>query len=302
MNPVKGNTALALLALAFSAAPNAIHAQGSKVGTVIVAHGADAAWNAQVEAVAAAARTGGPVAVSFLMGPGAKTTRFQDVVRTLAGSGVREIIVVPLLISSHSGHYEQIRYLTGGRDDLDEVMMHHLHMGGLERANVSIPVRLARAIDDSPDVARILAERSLNLATAPATQALFIIGHGPNSSEDNAAWMGNLRAIADSVGRITGFRDVKIGLVQDDAPAAVRREAVLRVRELIELQHAATKQDVVVVPVLISKGVVSTQKLPKDLEGLPIAYTPEGLLPSPLLARWVEQRVAETAAREAAAR
>src|SRR5688500_14374233 len=79
MNPVKGTTALALLALALGAAPNAMHAQNSSVGTVIVAHGADAAWNAQVESVAAAARTGGPVAVSFLMGPGAKTARFQDV-------------------------------------------------------------------------------------------------------------------------------------------------------------------------------------------------------------------------------
>jgi sirohydrochlorin cobaltochelatase len=296
------HAALALVAAAFSVAPHAMHAQDRSVGTVIIAHGADAAWNAQVETVAAAARTGGPVAVSFLMGPGAKAARFQDVVRRLVDSGVSEIVVVPLLISSHSGHYEQIRYLTGGRDDLDATMMHHLHMGGLERANVSIPVRLARAIDDSPDVARILAERSLALATTPATQALFIIGHGPNSSEDNAAWMANLRSIADSVSRITGFRDVKIGLVQDDAPAAVRREAVLRVRELIQLQHAATKQDVVVVPVLVSKGLVSTQKLPKDLHGLPIAYTPEGLLPSPLLARWIEHRVLETARGKAALR
>jgi sirohydrochlorin cobaltochelatase len=284
------HAALALVAAAFSVAPHAMYAQDRSVGTVIIAHGADAAWNAQVETVAAAARTGGPVAVSFLMGPGAKAARFQDVVRRLVDSGVSEIVVVPLLISSHSGHYEQIRYLTGGRDDLDATMMHHLHMGGLERANVSIPVRLARA------------ERSLALATTPATQALFIIGHGPNSSEDNAAWMANLRSIADSVSRITGFRDVKIGLVQDDAPAAVRREAVLRVRELIQLQHAATKQDVVVVPVLVSKGLVSTQKLPKDLHGLPIAYTPEGLLPSPLLARWIEHRVLETARGKAALR
>ena len=48
----------------------------AKVGTVVVAHGGDSVWNAHVREVAAAARTGGPVEVSFLMGPGAKTARF----------------------------------------------------------------------------------------------------------------------------------------------------------------------------------------------------------------------------------
>jgi hypothetical protein len=46
-----------------------------------------------------------------------------------------------------------------------------------------------------------------------------------------------------------------------------------------------------VVPVLVASGRVSTQKLPKDLEGLPIAYTSEGLLPHAEMARWVESRV-----------
>jgi sirohydrochlorin cobaltochelatase len=298
--PFPSTLRAALGAALITAAP--LSAQNGTIGTVIIAHGADAAWNAQVESVAAGAKTGGPVAVSFLMGPGAKTSRFQDVVQRLADAGAREIVVVPMLISSHSGHYEQIRYLTGGVDELDETMKHHLHMAGLERAKVSIPVRLARAIDDSPDVARILAERSMGLAKNPAAQALFIIGHGPNSSEDHAAWMANLRPIADSVAKITGFRDVKIGLVQDDSPPPVRREAVLRVREMIQMQHAVTQQDVVVVPVLISKGAVSTQKLPKDLAGLPIVYTPEGLLPSPLLSRWIEHRVAETAGKNAVMR
>ena len=48
---------------------------------------------------------------------------------------------------------------------------------------------------------------------------------------------------------------------------------------------------VVVVPVLVASGRVSTEKLPKDLEGLPIVYTTEGLLPHAEMARWVESRV-----------
>lgn len=274
-------------------APAAVEARPTNgpVGTVIIAHGGGPEWNAQVEEVAGQVRTGGPVEVSFLMGPGAKTARFQDAVRRLVDAGASEIVVVPVLVSSHSGHYEQIRYLAGAVDALSETMMHHLHMAGIERPEVAVPIRVAPAIDDAPQVARVLADRALALAQAPREQALFLIGHGPNSAEDYAAWMANLRPIADSVKARTGFRDVKIGLVRDDAPAPVRAEAVLGVREVIQLQHELTGRPVVVVPVLVSRGRVSHEKIPADLAELPIVYTGDPLLPHPEMARWIEARV-----------
>jgi sirohydrochlorin ferrochelatase len=273
------------------AAAQAKRLPDSSVATIIVAHGGGPAWDARVEAVAREVRLPGPVAVSFLMGPGAKTSPFQDVVRRLAQGGAREIVVVPMLVSSHSGHYEQVRYLAGASDTLDAQMRHHLQMGGIERPKGAAPLRLTKAMDDAPEIARVLADRAGRLATEAAQQALFIVGHGPNSAEDYAAWMANLRRIADMVGARTGFRTVLVDLVRDDAPAPVRAEAVARVRELIRLQHELTRRPVVVVPVLVSTGRVSQEKLPQDLKGLPIAYTDQGLLPHPEMARWVESRV-----------
>lgn len=287
-----------ILLLALCAAPATLGAQqpgAGSVGTIIIAHGGGAEWNAQVESAAALVNTGGPVEVSFLMGPGAKANRFQDAAARLVSAGAGRIVVVPVLMSSHSGHYEQIRYLAGEVAELSDAMMHHLHMAGIERASVPVPVHVTKAIDDSPEIARILAERALAIAQEPAAQALFIIGHGPNSAEDNAAWMGNLRPIADSVRAATGFRDVKVGLVRDDAPAAVRAEAVKSVRELIQLQHELTGRDVVVVPALISRGLVSQEKIPADLAGLPVSYTGQALLPHEGVARWIEARVAQAA-------
>lgn len=284
----------ALFMLALLAAPATSQAQQTgSVGTIIIAHGGGEEWNAQVESVAALVNTGGPVELSYLMGPGAKTHRFQDAVARLSAAGASRIVVVPMLMSSHSGHYEQIRYLAGEVESLNETMMHHLHMAGIERPTVSVPIRVAKAIDDSPEVARVLAERALAIAAEPAEQALFIIGHGPNSAEDNAAWMNNLRPVADSLRAATAFRDVRVGLVRDDAPAAVRAEAVRAVRETIELQHRLTGKDVVVVPALISRGLVSQQKIPADLAGLPVVYTGDALLPHEGLARWVEARVTQ---------
>ena len=277
------------------------HADGP-VGTIVIAHGGGPEWNAQVEDVARQAQTGGPVEVSFLMGPGAKTSRFQDAAQRLVQAGATRIVVVPVLVSSHSGHYEQIRYLAGEVESLNETMMHHLHMSGIERAAVNVPVILAPAIDDAPEIAGVLSDRARALAENPAQQALFLVGHGPNSAEDYAAWMANLRPVAAAVKESSGFRDVKIGLVRDDAPAPVRAEAVLAVREMIEMQHALTGRPVVVVPVLVSKGKVSHEKIPADLKGLPIVYTGEGLLPHSGVARWIEARVREASAPAQAAR
>ena len=263
------------------------------VGTIVVAHGADEAWNAPVLQIASQALTDGPVEVSFLMGEQAVDYRFQDAALRLVERGADRIVVVPLLASSFSGHYDQIGYLTGALDELDENMLRMLANMGVERPSVEVPVQLTAALDASPEIATILAERALRLAQAPAEQALFIIGHGPNGAEDYAEWMRNLRPVADSVTSLTGFRDVKIGLVRDDAPAPVRAEAVRRIQEVIELQHAITGHEVVVVPILISRGYVSTHRFPEDLDGLTIAYDGEGLLPHPELAAWIGRRVRE---------
>src|SRR5690606_35008250 len=76
----------------------------ARVGTIVLAHGGGPEWRAQVEQAAALVNTGGPVVVSFLMGLGAKTNRFQDVVHKLAAVVAEYFVVVPMRMSLHSGH------------------------------------------------------------------------------------------------------------------------------------------------------------------------------------------------------
>jgi sirohydrochlorin ferrochelatase len=291
---MKGSMWIATAAL-LVAAPAA--AQGT-TGTLLVAHGGSAGWNARVEQVARDVRTGGPVRVSFLMGDGASRHRFQDAVDSLVGAGATRVVVVPLLVSSYSGHYEQVRWLAGQTDSLDEEMMHHLHMAGITRASGGVPISITRAFDDAPEMARVLAEHARRLAPNDyAQRALFLMAHGPNDPLDHAAWMQNLRAVADSVRRIGGFRDVKVGVVRDDAPAPVRAEAVKEIRDLVSLQAAWTGRPVVVIPVLVSSGEVGGVKFPRDLEGLSVVYDNLPLLPEAPMARWIETRVREAAGR-----
>ena len=265
------------------------------VGTLIVAHGADSAWNAAVFDLAHSVKTGGPVDVSFLMGPAAGSHRFQDAVDTLAAAGAKTIVVVPLLVSSHGGHYEQVRYLVGATDTLSEVMRHHLAMGGIQRPRNPVPLMITPALDNAAELATVLTDRAKALTTTPGEQALFFIGHGPNSSEQKAEWMGNLRPVADTVRARTGYRDVHVGLMRDDAPPAVRADAIYEIRELITLQARFTGRPVVVIPILIARGALTRTTVPNDLQGLQITYGGAALLPHPALARWVERRVREAA-------
>jgi sirohydrochlorin ferrochelatase len=279
--------------LALSPASLLAQTPASQVGTLLVAHGGGPQWDAGVDSLANAVNTGGPVVVSLLMGPGAATHRFQDGVRQLVDRGAKEIVVVPVFVSSHSGHIEQIRYLAGLTDSLDDAMMHHLHMAGITRPTARVPMRVTPALDNAPELAHVLTDRAKALTGTPANRSLFLIGHGPNGAEDYAAWMVNLRQVADSVEHWAGFHDVKIGLVRDDAPAAVRAEAVREIRETIRLQHAVTRDSVIVVPILVSSGSVGRTKIPKDLHDQPVVYRATPLLPHPAMARWVEARVRE---------
>jgi sirohydrochlorin cobaltochelatase len=271
------------------------------IGVLIVAHGANDGWNARVDTLAAAVRRGGrvrgPVGVSFLMGPAAATRRFQDEVAALGRAGAKRVVVVPMLVSSVSGHADQIRYLVGALDSLDADMTHHLHMSGIARPVGGPRLSMAPALDDAPELADVLATRAKALVPDTRGRALLLLGHGPNVSEEYAAWMRALRPVADSIKARAGFASVVVELVRDDAPAEVRAEAVLRSRELIALQRAATGQDVVVVPILVSSGSLNRTTVPADLAGLPIVYSGDPLLFDPAIARWVERRVMEAVRR-----
>jgi sirohydrochlorin cobaltochelatase len=288
---------IAVVAIGFLgvAAPSSLAAQTARdrPAAIVIAHGAEAQWNERVRQIAGLAEIGCPVEVAFLMGPEAEARPFQEVVAALVGRGASEIVVVPLLVSSYSGHYEQLRWLAGEIDSLSGSMAHHLKMAGITRPADPSRLRLAAALDDAPELADVLADRAIALAESPEDQALFLIGHGPNSAEDHARWMANLRPVADRVGGLTGFRDVKLGLVRDDAPAEVRAEAVRAIRETIALQRELTGRPVVVVPVLVSEGRVSRVKIPADLDGLDVVYTGEPILPHPALARWIARRVTD---------
>lgn len=94
------------------AAPSA--APQSTTGILLMAHGGKSDWNQTVLSVAAETDKTMPTEVAFGM---ADRATLQEAVDKLVARGVKQIVAVPLFVSSHSIVIESTKYLLGARPD-----------------------------------------------------------------------------------------------------------------------------------------------------------------------------------------
>jgi sirohydrochlorin ferrochelatase len=270
---------LALTAIFPSVAP-------AQTGLLVVAHGGGAEWNDRVrQTVAQVQWPLGPVTTAFLMGPDADSAGWAAGIETLVRAGATRIVAVPLMVSSAGSHHRQIRYYAGEIDSLPAELAEHAHGW---KASVTRPTLVTRALDGSPELARVLSERWNELPEEDRRRPILVVAHGPSSDAEAAIWKSDLdrviRPIAESA-RVP----FAVGLLRDDAPPAVRSKAVADLRRSIGALIATGADSVTVLPVLISRSSIGTVTIPRDLQGMPIRYDPVVLAPSPHLARWIER-------------
>ncbi|MCC7241546.1 MAG: TonB-dependent receptor [Acidobacteria bacterium] len=250
------------------------------LGVLVIAHGADAAWNAPVLASVEAVRREMPAAVGFLMGDGPTPQAAYD---ALVRRGASRIVVVPLLISSHSAHYEQIRFLAGLRPDYP----HAEHMALAPIAGPVPIVGVTPAMDDDALIGDILADRARALSANPARERLTIVAHGPNDDGEARVWLAAMRRLAARVQATAPFAAIDTRLLRDDAPKPVKDLALSQLREAVAAD--ATSGTVVVIPLLLSPGRVADE-IPQTLKGLAFAWDGRTLLPDGRIAQWILKR------------
>lgn len=273
------------LALLLLVAPVTLHAQ---TGLLVVAHGAGADWNGKVREVSAQVNWKyGPTATAFLMGPEAHDSGWENAVQRLVKAGAKEIIAVPLMVSTYGAHVRQMQFYAGQLDAMPAGLESHDH--GAPSGKPPVPIRVATALDASPELGLAFAQRWTDLTAADRKRPLMLVAHGPSDSVDAAYWTRNLLAAA-SVLRAAGLsQDIRVGLIKDDAEAPVRAAAVQEMRDTISALAVRAKDSVVVLPVLISSGPLLNTTVPQDLAALPIRYVRLPLAPLPVLARWIER-------------
>lgn len=272
-------------AFAGFAALGAVGPLSAQTGLLVVAHGASPQWNNGVRQVVEQVQWSGPVATAFLMGDEAETSGWNAAVAQLVQRGVREIVVVPMMVSSHGEHYRQIQFYAGEISQLPAGMAEHQH-GAI--VSPPVPMRVTAALDASPELGAALLDRWQGLSEVDRRRPLVLVAHGPSSDDEAALWISDLSAVAAGI-RVQGRIPVAVGLLRDDAAPPVRAAAVSQTRGLIEQFAAESRDSVAAISVLISTGSIATVTIPEDLAGLPVRYTPVVLTPLAPLARWVER-------------
>ena len=278
--------------LLLSPVGSTLAAADEPLGVLVVAHGSTAAWNANVEAAVTALRQHTPSNAAYLMGAENRTP--QEAYDELVAAGVQRIVIVPLLVSSHSSHYEQVRFIGRLRDDYPgSEWMNLTQLHG--PADV---VGVTPALDAHPILADILADRARALSRNPSTESLVIVAHGPNGAADADRWMSVIRELGVQIQSRVPFKELDVRLLRDDAPTPVKDQA------LAELRHAvasrATSGRVVVVPLLLGPGRVVDQ-IPNVLTGLNYRWDGRPVLPDSRIAEWVLSQVERVSAQQDAA-
>jgi sirohydrochlorin ferrochelatase len=283
-------------------------------GVLILAHGGAKGWNDEVDALARKVDGTLPAEVAFGM---ATRQNIQDAIDRLIKRGVREIVAVPLFISSHSSVVTSTEYLLGARPVAPPELAiyakmshgHGAHDHGAAPAAPSdptspvkspVPIRMATALDADPVVAEILVSRARAISQDAARETVVLVAHGPVSDAENAQWLADMGSLAGIMRGKSGFQGIEYLTVRDDAPEPIRAQAAAELRSVVE--RAASRSDrVLLVPLLVSYGGIEAG-IRKRLEGLSYTMSPQALLPDDRLAGWVLDAARRHAAPSAEAR
>ena len=309
-------TLLAVLLAAPAAAVPAVSTATPAYGILLLAHGGDADWDAEIARLRARVDATVPAEAALGM---ADPAALQAGLDRLAARGVKRAIAVPLFVESRSEVLDQPAYALGLSDKPSEVLraaaermaaahrdamkgrpgpgadpmaaMHH-HLFSLDRVKTVLPIAMTPALDDSALVSGILLERAKVLSRDPKTETVVLVAHGPVDDAAVGAWNAALAKHAEFVRREGGFRAASFAILRDDAAPGVRAASVQVLRARVA--EGAASGRALVVPVLIARGGIEG-KLPKDLAGLDYAWDGMTLMPHDGFDAWVLARAAAAA-------
>ncbi|MDP2955319.1 MAG: hypothetical protein Q8N53_02760 [Longimicrobiales bacterium] len=250
-------------------------------GLLIMAHGGSPEWNAAVGDAVAPLRGRLPTALALGMADPATLRSSLD---SLRARGVQRVAVVRLFMSGASFRH-QTEYLLGLRDDPPaEPLLHHGRggHGGLLPLSHGMEIALStQGLGESEVGGEILVDRARRLSRDAARESVILVAHGMGDEEENDQVLDYMRRTTEALGRM-GFRGVHAATLREDWPEA-RVRAEKEIRGWVA-QSSARGERTLVVPYRLS----GFGPYAEVLGGLD--YTPaEGLLPHPLVTRWIEE-------------
>ncbi|MDJ0926755.1 MAG: hypothetical protein QNJ73_03805 [Gammaproteobacteria bacterium] len=253
---------------------------GDKVGILTLAHGFDEPANEQFRETFRRSGADYPTTYAFgmaMMGSG----HIQEAVTALEDAGAETIIVLPTTTADNSTLIRQWDYIFGKRED----------SAYLDVPRVQSKARFiwTETPTAHPLMAKIMLDYARENSTNPANELVIIMGHGPQSTEDNAKELEILSRHAAFLKQEGGFMDVKFANVQDDSPRAVRAANVEVIRGWAQAALDAGHEVLVVTTALTQSGVV--KRMGRDVDGVAV-FNDKGLMQHPRFIDWIDEVVA----------
>jgi hypothetical protein len=205
------------------------------------------------------------------------SAHIQSAVAELERAGAQTIIVLPTTTADHSTLTRQWDYIFGLREQ----------SAYLDVPRVETRARLiwTETPTAHPIMGEIMLDHARELSADPANELVIIMGHGPQSAEDNEKELKTLAGHAAFIAREGGFADVKYANVQDDAPREVRAANVAVIRGWAQAAIDQGQEVIVVTTALTQSNVVGRMK--SDVEGL-ARFNNKGLMLHPRFGDWID--------------
>lgn len=196
--------------------------------------------------------------------------RLEGAIAEMRGEGAKEIVLIPFVLSEADPHLKKARDLLAGAE-----------------------IRIAPVFGRDPLAGQILEDRVRALSKEPNKERLLLIGFGSTSPEEAEAMEKDLRRLAAEVKDTLHLADTTAAVLYHGlAPDAVREPGNSLAKMTVLGALEKTDLRAVVVPFnlgLTHTGVRLGHKIDTLLHSRAAAYDGRGLLPDPLVARWLRR-------------
>lgn len=206
-------------------------------------------------------------------------------IRKLEDAGAETIVIMPVTTADNSTLTRQWQYIFGNADE----------PAYLDTAVVNSKAKLVWTPTPTADpiVGEIMLAHAREYSTDPANEAVVILGHGPQSEEDNKKELAIIEKHAGFIKKQGGFADVMFANVQDDAPPEIREANVAAIRAQAQAAVDKGLRVIAVHTQLTRSSVVG--RLREDISGL-ADFNGRGLMEHPRFEDWIRQEIAAAVA------
>jgi sirohydrochlorin ferrochelatase len=251
-------------------------------GVLLLLHGfrdGDPLFKKEVEGFSSLFPTAMAPGMSMMM-----STHIQLAIDDLEAAGAENIVVVPIVSTSHNTMMRQWEYIFGLQDEAP--------YGSVDRVNTNAKILFAQPPGDDPIVAEILVDHATEVSTDPSNEIIIIAAHGPSFENDNKLVLAELENLAKIMREDSDFAGVQALTLQDDAPPEIRDANVAKLRKMVEDATAAGSQVIVVTNLIGTRTIQS--KLRKDLKGLDYKFSKKGIAEHPnFIKEWMGVAIRE---------